>query len=143
MSGSQQWTYRFVLDERDFDAVEDALSYCLTLCQQGLASGTPLWTDAKDIKVIRDKLLSFFVPRERPQVALPLHLFYFQSRYGWQQFDIDLEEQNMMALDAMLLCYQAHCQVQVAAGADWKFRAHDQTIDTIRRRAWACPPTAG
>jgi hypothetical protein len=142
MSGSQQWTYRFLLDGRDFDALEDALSYCQSLCEQGLAPRTPFWADAKDINIVRNKLLSFFGPRERPQVSLP-HLFYFQSRYGWRQFEIELEEQHMMALDSMLSCYQMHCQAQRAAGADWKFRAHNRVIDSIRRCAWSSSPTTG
>lgn len=160
---SHQWTYRFLLHELDLGAVEDALSYCKTLCKQGLAPRTPFWTDTKDIEAIRNRLLSFYVPREPSQV-LPRHLCYFQSRFAWPDLDIELNEQDMMALDSMLSCFRAHCREQMtkriagrfnrhlavvdrirerrAKSITGPFNRHLAVIDRIRQQMWASPPSA-
>jgi hypothetical protein len=136
MSGSQQWTYKFVLEKRQIWAVEDALAHCQTLCDQGQAPGRPFWTDGNDVKVIRKKLWTFLVPIEmrgeiwsNPSIHKNL----------WLQMNVELEEEDMMGLDAMLSCYQAHCREQTGADAGW-YRVSGEDIGTIRRRMWACPP---
>jgi hypothetical protein len=136
-------TYSIALMEFEVEVLEVALSHCQTLCRQALAQGrkSPFSID-DDLWNIRKR-----VSRAAPvfEHEIPDELFYDPSIHinlsHLRNYTLTLNEDEMMALDALLLRYQTDCRKKLRRGTkspdhalnDWWIGYFRRTNGFIRR----------
>jgi hypothetical protein len=139
MTRSQRQTYRIELNEGERYTLKTALSYCSKECRKALAQGknSPISAIINEIRRIRRRLSGatvgfpawYYVTKE----ALEIPSMHFAIPLT---FTITLGKDEMMALDKILLHYQAHCRQQQLA-LDTKpsmWTQLDASIRHIRQR---------
>jgi hypothetical protein len=145
MSLSQQLNPTLAVQKFEVEIIEAALSYCAALPQQRMPhdSNSPLSASHQDIENLQKALSVAKVAKVEIADEILNDPFMHINLWSIWTFIVPLTEDEMMALDAVLLCYQAHCRMEIAQGAKVPIWAHhDQWIEFIRQRIRVRPPTA-
>jgi hypothetical protein len=143
MSRSQQWTN--ALNEDDLEILDEVLTHWEVLCRDEIAQrqDSSLSAHARYIERIRIKLSNPLVTgRKIPNHVLNNPRFHVNMRYHFT-YTITLEDEEKVALDAMLAHYQMHLRNKWAAAGTKvdPIVNMDNFIDFIRQRWRAQPPT--
>ena len=130
----QRRTYSIALMEFEVRILEAALSHCQALCRQALAQGrkSPFSID-DDIWNIRKRLSRAPVSEHK----IPSELFYDPSIHlnlsHLLDYTLTLDKDEMMALDAVLLRYQANYRKKIGRGTKPPdYARHDLWIGHFR-----------
>jgi hypothetical protein len=136
MSSSQRLNSTLAVQKYEMEIIEAALSYCAALPEQKSPhdSNSPLAANYQGIESLRKALSTAEVAKV--DIA-DEHLHDPDVHLNWWSiwtFIVPLSEDQMMALDALLLCYQAHCRARAARKAEGlRWVRHDEWIEFIRQ----------
>ena len=131
----QRRTCDIGLFEFEVRILETALSHCQALCRQALARGrTSPFSIDDDIWNIRKRLSRAPVSEHK----IPDELFYDPSIHinlsHIRDYTLTLDKDEMMALDAALLRYQANYRKRIGRGTKPPdYARHDLWIGRFRR----------
>ena len=138
---SDQWTYVLELDLGEKSLFDDVLASCEDWYRQALArnEAPPFAATPDDIERIRNQFRCIYSSGARPQDLDPTWSFTF--REFWE---LELEEDLMMALDDMLLHFRAHHPSSSAQPTNRPQQPYlDRSIEGVqKRKRWARPPTS-
>lgn len=135
MTVLQRRTYSIALIEFEVRILEAALSHCQALCRQALTQGSRLpFSIDDDIWNIRKRLIRAPISKDK----IPDELFYDPSIHinlsHLRDYTLTLDEDEMMALDAVLLRYQADYRKKIRRGKKPPdYARHDRWIGYFRR----------